>query len=141
MTEASHGLSSTISHNTDYEGASCKSKVEATQHHDGYPFILDDSEHARSAIGKYIETYAFADHRREIRWKGISLPYRVIDPNQQRVTPATITENKRLSEVLSYVMAQQEAGAPELGPVGKQRSRYTPKGKRPWKKELGGQTR
>lgn len=106
------------------------SKVEATHHHDGYPFILDDSEHARSAIGKYIETYAFADHRLEIRWKGISLPYRVFDPNQQRVTHATITENKRLSEVLSYVMAQQEAGAPELGPVGKQRSRYTPKGKR-----------
>lgn len=27
-------------------------------------------------------------------------------------------------------MAQQEAGAPKVGPVGKQRSRYTPTGKR-----------
>lgn len=70
-------------------------------HYERRKFILEDSEHARSAIGKYVETYAFADRRLEIRWKGISLPYRVFDPNQQPVTHATITENKRLSEVLS----------------------------------------
>lgn len=98
-------------------------------HYERRKFILEDSDHARSAIGKYVETYAYADRRLEIRWKGISLPYRVFDPNQQRVTHATITENKRLSEVLRWVMAQQEAGAPKVGPVGKQRTRYTPTGK------------
>ena len=85
---------------------------------------------ARSAIGKCVETYAYADRRLEVRWKGISLPYRVFDPAQQRVTHATITENKRLSETLAWVMAQQAEAAPEIGPVGKQRTRYTPTGKR-----------
>ncbi|WP_373568574.1 hypothetical protein [Paracoccus actinidiae] len=93
-------------------------------------FILNDSEHARSAIGQYVETYAFADRPLEIRWKGILLPYRVFDPNQQRVTHASITENKRLAEVLSYIMVQQQTNPPQVGPVGKQRDYYTPTGKR-----------
>ena len=100
-------------------------------HYERRKFILEDSDHARNAIGKYVETYAYADRRLEIRWKGISLPYRVFDPRQQRVTHATITENKRLSETLAYIMAQQQAEATrEIGPVGKQRTRYTPTGKR-----------
>lgn len=98
-------------------------------HYDRRKYILEDSDHARSAIGKYVETYAWPDRRLEIRWKGISLPYRVFDPAQQRVTHATITENKRLSEVLSWVKAQQESAPPKVRTVGKQRSRYTPKGK------------
>lgn len=93
-------------------------------------FILDDSDHARSAIGKYVETYAYADRRLEIRWQGISLPYRVFDPAQQRVTHATVTESKRLSETLAYIMAHQADAAPRIGPVGKQRTRHTPTGKR-----------
>lgn len=99
-------------------------------HYERRKFILEDSPHARSAIGHYVETYAYADRRLEIRWKGVSLPYRVFDPSQQRVTHASITENKRLSEVLSWVRARQEAASPEIGPVGKQRMRYTPTGKR-----------
>lgn len=46
------------------------------------------------------------------------------------MTHATITENKRLNETLAYIMAQQQASAaPEVGAVGKQRTRYTPTGK------------
>ena len=99
-------------------------------HFERRKFILNDSEHARSAIGQYVETYAFADRPIEIRWKGILLPYRVFDPNQQRVTHASITENKRLAEVLSYIMVQQQTNPPQVGPVGKQRDYYTPTGKR-----------
>jgi len=65
-----------------------------------------------------------------IRWKGMLLPYRVFDPSQQRVTHASITENKRLAEVLSYIMVQQQTNPPQVGPVGKQRDYYTPTGKR-----------
>lgn len=36
---------------------------------------------------------------RDIRWKGVSIPYSVFDKDQ-RVTHAAITENKRLSAVL-----------------------------------------
>nr|WP_207466246.1 helix-turn-helix domain-containing protein [Paracoccus fontiphilus] len=99
-------------------------------HYERRKFILEDSPHARSAIGHYVETYAHADRGLEIRWKGVSLPYRAFDPSQQRATHASITENKRLCEVLSWVMARQEAASPEIGPIGKQRTRYTPTGKR-----------
>ena len=54
----------------------------------------------------------------------------MFDPNQQRVTHASITENKRLAEVLSYIMVQQQTNPPQVGPVGKQRDYYTPTGKR-----------
>lgn len=98
-------------------------------HYDRKQFILEDTEHARSAIGQYVETYAFADGRFEIRWKGILLPYRAYDHHQQRVTHASITENKRLSEVLAFIQMQQDAAPPEVGPVGKQRTRYEPTSK------------
>ena len=93
-------------------------------HYERMKFILDDSEHARSAIGQYVETYGYPDRPLEIRWKGLALPYRIFDPAQQRVTHAAVTENKRLSEVLAHVMAQQDAEPPQVGPAGKQRSRY-----------------
>ncbi|WP_103174442.1 ISNCY family transposase, partial [Paracoccus sp. SY] len=99
-------------------------------HYERRKFILNDSEHARSAIGQYVETYALADRPLEIRWKGLLLPYRVFDPSQQRVTHASITENKRLAEVLSYIMIQQQTKPPQVGLVGKQRDHYTPTGKR-----------
>ncbi|GHG29372.1 ISNCY family transposase [Paracoccus aerius] len=99
-------------------------------HYERRKFILNDSEHARSAIGQYVETYAYPDRPLEIRWKGFLLPYRVFDPSQQRVTHASITENKRLAEVLSYIMIQQQTNPPQVGPVGKQRDYYTPTGKR-----------
>lgn len=99
-------------------------------HYERRKFILDDSEHARSAIGRYVETYAYADRPFEIRWKGLSLPYRVFDPAQQRVAHAAITENKRLGDMLTFIKTQQDTDPPQVGPVGKQRTRYTPTGKR-----------
>ena len=92
-------------------------------HSERRKFILDDSKHTRSAIGHYVNTYAYADRPFEIRWKGVLLPYRIFDPRQQRVTHAAITENKRLGDVLAFIKAQQDAEPPTIGPVGKQRSR------------------
>lgn len=71
--------------------------------------MLEETEISRSLVGKYVDTYAWADGRFEVRWKGFSLPYSVFDPDQQRVTHAAITENKRLSEVLAYAKAFQDA--------------------------------
>ena len=92
--------------------------------------ILEDSHLARAAVGHYVETYAFADGRLDIRWKGISLPYRVFDKDQQRVTHAAIADNKRLSEVLAYAMEMQKAAPPKMPRTGKQRTRYEPTGLR-----------
>jgi len=57
--------------------------------------MLEETEVTRGLVGRYVETYAYADGRLDVRWKGHSLPYRVFDKDQ-RVTHAAITENKRL---------------------------------------------
>ena len=69
--------------------------------------MLEESEVTRGLVGKYVETYAYADGRLDIRWKGHSLPYTVFD-KEQRVTHAAITENKRLGDVLAYIRDRQE---------------------------------
>ena len=58
--------------------------------------------------GKYVDTYAFADGRLEVRWQGLSLPYKAFDKDQ-RVSHAAIVENKRLGEVLAFIKSQQDA--------------------------------
>ncbi len=91
--------------------------------------MLEENEITRDLVGKYVETYVFADGRIDIRWKGISLAWRAFDHNQQHVTHAAIAENKRLGEVLAYAKALQEAAPPKITTVGKQRTRYQPTGK------------
>ena len=44
-------------------------------------------------------------------------------------THAAITENKRLGDMLTFIKTQQDTDPPQVGPVGKQRTRYTPTGK------------
>ena len=91
--------------------------------------ILEESETSRGLVGKYVDTYAFPDGRLEIRWKGVPLPYSVFDKDQ-RVTHAAITENKHLSAVLEFIKDEQDKATPKNHRAGKQRSRYTPNGRR-----------
>lgn len=69
--------------------------------------MLEETEVTRGLAGRYVETYAYADGRLDVRWKGYSLPYRTFDKDQ-RVTHAAITENKRLGDVLAYIKERQE---------------------------------
>ncbi|MDR6759819.1 hypothetical protein J2Y48_005146, partial [Mycoplana sp. BE70] len=69
--------------------------------------MLEETEVTRGLVGRYVETYAYADGRLDVRWKGHSLPYTVFDKDQ-RVTHAAITENKRLSDVLAYIKERQD---------------------------------
>jgi hypothetical protein len=69
--------------------------------------MLQETEVTRGLVGRYVETYAYADGRLDVRWKGFSLPYSVFDKDQ-RVTHAAITENKRLGDVLAYIKERQE---------------------------------
>lgn len=69
--------------------------------------MLEESEVTRGLVGRYVETYAYADGRFDVRWKGHSLPYTVFDKDQ-RVTHAAITENKHLGEVLAYIKERQD---------------------------------
>src|SRR5215211_2101911 len=54
--------------------------------------ILEDTALTRGLAGQYVDTYAFADGRFAVRWKGLTLSYRVFDKDQ-RVTHAAIVEN------------------------------------------------
>jgi hypothetical protein len=69
--------------------------------------MLQETEVTRGLVGRYVETYAYADGRLDVRWKGYSLPYTVFDKDQ-RVTHAAITENKRLGDVLAYIRERQD---------------------------------
>lgn len=69
--------------------------------------MLEETEVTRGPVGRYVKTYAYADGRLDVRWKGHCLPYTVFD-KEQRVTHAAITENKRLGDVLAYIKERQE---------------------------------
>lgn len=92
--------------------------------------ILEETEIIRGLVGKYVDSYEFADGRLEFRWKGISLPYSVFDKDQQRVAHAAITENKHLSAVLAFVREEQNKAPQKTRRAGKQRTRYQPTGRR-----------
>lgn len=57
--------------------------------------------------GKYVDFYHFPDGRLEVRWKGVSLPYRIFSKDQ-RVSHTAVVENKRLGHALSLIKAAQQ---------------------------------
>jgi hypothetical protein len=73
--------------------------------------LLERTEATEGLAGQYVDTYAFADGRLEVRWKGLSLPYRAFDEDQ-RVSHAAIVENKRLGEVLAFIKGRQDQQRP-----------------------------
>lgn len=76
-------------------------------HYDRRQIILERSKTSERLAGKYVDLYDYTDGQLEVRWKGISLPYRVF-AKDRRVTQAAIVENKRLGHALSLVKAQQK---------------------------------
>ncbi|TAU79959.1 ISNCY family transposase [Rhizobium leguminosarum] len=92
--------------------------------------MLEETEVTRGLVGRYVETYAYADGRLDVRWKGYSLPYTVFDKDQ-RVTHAAITENKRLSDVLAYVKERQDQQVPPVIKTNSDKNGYKPRGRKP----------
>ena len=80
---------------------------QLTLSYDRKQIILERSEVAEGLAGKYVELYDFFDRPMEVRWKGISLPYRAFNKDQ-RVTHTAIVENQRLGHALAVVKAQQD---------------------------------
>ncbi|MCZ4093344.1 ISNCY family transposase [Sinorhizobium psoraleae] len=95
--------------------------------------MLEENEVTRGLVGRYVETYAFADGRLDVRWKGHSLPYKTFDKDQ-RVTHAAITENKRLSDVLAYIKERQEQLPSPKVRTNSDKNGYTPRGRKPGKR-------
>jgi hypothetical protein len=78
-----------------------------TLQYDKIVFLLEPNEMTRPLARQRVTVYDYPDGRLAIRHKGIDLPYRTCD-KLRRVTQAAIVENKRLSEVLSYVAQIQQ---------------------------------
>jgi hypothetical protein len=76
-------------------------------HYDRKQIILERNEVSESLAGKYVELYDYIDKPLEVRWNGVSLPYRVFSKDQ-RVNHTAIVENKRLGHALALVKAQQD---------------------------------
>ncbi|MCD7109460.1 ISNCY family transposase [Rhizobium sp. DKSPLA3] len=92
--------------------------------------MLEETEMTRGLVGRYVETYAYADGRLDVRWKGHSLPYTVFDKDQ-RVTHAAITENKLLGDVLAYVKERQDQQVPPVVKTNSDKNGYQPRGRKP----------
>ena len=92
--------------------------------------MLEESEVTRGLVGRYVETYAYADGRLDVRWKGHSLPYTVFDKDQ-RVTHAAITENKRLSDVLAYIKERQDQRPASKVKTNSEKVGYQRRGRKP----------
>jgi hypothetical protein len=75
--------------------------------YDRKQIILERGEVADGLGGKYVDLYHYPDGRLEVRWKGVSLPYRVFSKDQ-RVSHTAVVENKRLGHALSLIKAQQQ---------------------------------
>lgn len=96
--------------------------------YDSKRIILDETPLTAGLIGKYLDTYEFPDGRLEVRWKGVTLPYRVFD-KKQRVTHTAIVENKRLSEALAWVKERQDEIRPAPPKTHSEAGGYAPRPK------------
>jgi hypothetical protein len=87
-------------------------------HYDRKQVILERNEISESLAGKYVELYDYIDRPLEVRWNGVSLPYRVFSKDQ-RVSHAAIVENNRLGHAIRPgASAEFAAGAKSGGNAG-----------------------
>jgi hypothetical protein len=71
-----------------------------TQQYDKVIFILEPSEPAKAAIGKYVTVFDYPDGWLSIRHNGVELAYRTFDKIRP-VDQGAIADNKRLGPILA----------------------------------------
>jgi hypothetical protein len=103
---------------------------QLTLSYDRLRIMLERSEVTIGLAGKYVDTYAFADGGLEVRWQGLSLPYKAFDKDQ-RVSHAAIVENKRLGEVLAFLKSQQDARPSVRVKTNSEKTGYQKTGRKP----------
>ena len=103
---------------------------QLTLSYDRLRIMLERSEVTIGLAGKYVDTYAFADGGLEVRWQGLSLPYKAFSKDQ-RVSHAAIVENKRLGEVLAFIKSQQDARPSVRVKTNSEKTGYQKTGRKP----------
>jgi hypothetical protein len=82
-----------------------------TLQYDKVIFILDPSEPAKAAIGKYVTVFHYPDGRLAIRLNGVELAYRTFDKMRQ-VDQGAIADNKQLGSTLAMIRDEQLRASP-----------------------------
>jgi len=77
-----------------------------TLQYDKVVFIVEPSEPATAAIGKYVTVFDYPDGRLSIRHNGVELAYRTFDKVRQ-VDQGAIADNKQLGAVLAMIRDKQ----------------------------------
>ena len=83
-----------------------------TLQYDNVIFILEPSEPAKAAIGKYVTVFDYPDGRLAIRHNGVELAYRTFDKVRQ-VDQGAIADNKHLGAVLTMIRDEQRRRGPQ----------------------------
>ena len=92
---------------------------------------LEINDLTRGLIGKYIDVYEYGCGRIQVRAHGVVLPHTIMN-QEHRITHAAITENKRLSAVLTHIKAEQNKAPPKVKVKPESaRNGYKKTGKRP----------
>ena len=74
-------------------------------------FVVEPSEPAKAAIGKYVTVFDYPDGRLVIRHNGVDLAYRTFDKVRQ-VDQGAIADNKHLGAVLTMIRDEQRRRGP-----------------------------
>jgi hypothetical protein len=82
-----------------------------TLHYDRMMLILEPTPLTRALARQIVDVVSYPDGRFAVQHNGVALPCRVLD-KIRTVEPGTIVENKRLTEALTHVRAQQAAYPP-----------------------------
>jgi hypothetical protein len=83
-----------------------------TLQYDKVIFILEPSEPAKAAIGRYVTVFDYPDGRLSIRHNGVELAYRTFDKVRQ-VDQGAIADNKHLGAVLAVIRDEQLRHGPQ----------------------------
>jgi hypothetical protein len=83
-----------------------------TLQYDKIILILEPTEPAKAAIGKYVTVFDYPDGRLAIRHDGVDLAYRAFDKVRQ-VDQGAIADNKQLGAVLAMIRDEQLRRGPE----------------------------
>lgn len=71
-------------------------------------YLVEDTIENRKIARKRITVYDFPDGSIEARYQGRNLPYSVLHDRIQRPEQGAVVENKRLGNVLNYIMEKQK---------------------------------
>ena len=83
-----------------------------TLQYDKVIFILEPTEQAKAAIGKYVTVFDYPDGRLAMRHNGVELAYRTFDKIRQ-VDQGAIADNKHLGAVLAMIRDEQLRRGPQ----------------------------